>query len=332
MESKALNIFLIISLPVVGFLVEKLLIKRLIRLAKRTEWEWDDLLISSIRFMPTFWLLLISVYLITESLEISQKLKSTLHKSLILLAIMSVALFLSRVVGEFITLYMKRYREDMPATSLIGQISRIFVLLVGLIISLDKIGIAITPLLTALGVGGLAVALAVRDTLENLFAGFHILANKQIKPGDYIKLQSGEEGYVEDITWRNTIIRQIPNNFVIVPNSKISTAIVINYNLPQPEMNTTVTVSVAYENDLEKVEKVTLETAREVQREVQYASPDFEPRVRFTSFGEYSINLNITLRAKDFESQHILRHEFIKRLKKAYDREGIKIPAYLQKL
>ncbi|MFN3947612.1 MAG: mechanosensitive ion channel family protein, partial [Aquificaceae bacterium] len=194
------------------------------------------------------------------------------------------------------------------------------------IIAFDKIGIAITPILTALGVGGLAVALALRDTLENLFAGFHILASRQIKVGDYVRLSSGEEGFVEDITWRNTLIRQPSNNIIIVPNSNLSTSIVTNFHMPQPELSVIIPVGVSYDSDLEKVERITLEVAKQVQREVEGAVPDFEPLVRFFQFGDFSINFNVVLRAKDFPSQHLLRSEFIKRLKKRYEEEGIKIP------
>ena len=309
-----------------GFLIEKFILYRIRKLALKSKWDWDEILADSLRFMPTLWSLLLALYLSSEYFTLPRGLVNLKDKVLWVLFILSLTLFVSRLLGGFLSLYMKKYREDIPATSLVVQIAKLLVLLVGLLIALDKIGIAITPILTALGVGGLAVALALRDTLENLFAGFHVLATRQIKPGDYIKLQSGEEGFVEDVTWRNTILRQQANNIIIVPNSKLSTSIIVNYHMPQPELNITIPVGVSYDSDLEKVERVTLEIARQVQKEVEGGVPDFEPRVRFTGFGDFSINFNVILRAKDFESQHLLRHEFIKRLYKRYKEEGIKIP------
>jgi small-conductance mechanosensitive channel len=114
-------------------------------------------------------------------------------------------------------------------------LTKLFVYLIGSLIILQTLNISITPILTALGVGGLAVALALQDTLSNLFSGLQIIASKQVRPGDYVKLESGEEGYVTDITWRNTAIRALPNNMVIVPNSKLASTLVTNYYQPEFE-------------------------------------------------------------------------------------------------
>ncbi|RMH79816.1 MAG: mechanosensitive ion channel family protein [Acidobacteria bacterium] len=320
-----LPLLLIALFPLVGILIERFCLYYLRRITEKTPLRVDDVVIDALKFMPTLWLFLLALYILTENLTLPYKLAILAEKLILVSFIMSIALFLSRILAGFISLYMKSFREDLPATSLIVQISRVLVLLVGTIIALDKLGIAITPLLTALGVGGLAVALALRDTLENLFAGFHILATRQIRPGDYIKLQSGEEGYVEDITWRNTLLRQIPNNMIIVPNSKLSTSIIVNYHMPQPELNLVIPIGVSYESDLQKVEKVTLEVAREVQRDIESAIQDFEPKLRYTGFGAFSINFNVILRAKDYESQHLLRHEFLKRLYERYKQERIVI-------
>ncbi len=319
-------LLILILVPSLGLFVERFVFYRLRRLSEKSPWGWDKVLIDSLRYIPTLWSFLVALYLVSEELKLPKSIILVKDKALWVLFIISLALFVSRLVGGFLRLYINRYREDLPATSLVVQVSRVVILVVGVLIALDKIGIAITPILTALGVGGLAVALALKDTLENLFAGFHVLATKQIKVGDYIRLQSGEEGFVEDITWRNTILRQPTNNLIIVPNSKLSTSIITNFHMPQPELNVIVPVGVSYDSDLEKVERVTLEVAREVQKEVEGGVPDFEPRIRLTSFGDFSINFNVILRAKDFESQHLLRHEFIKRLKKRYEQEGIKIP------
>ncbi|MEJ7555119.1 MAG: mechanosensitive ion channel family protein [Aquificaceae bacterium] len=319
-------LLILILVPSLGLFVERFVFYRLRRLSEKSPWGWDKVLIDSLRYIPTLWSFLVALYLVSEELKLPKSIILVKDKAFWLLFIISFALLVSRLVGGFLRLYINRYREDLPATSLVVQVSRVVILAVGVLIALDKIGIAITPILTALGVGGLAVALALRDTLENLFAGFHVLATKQIKVGDYIRLESGEEGFVQDITWRNTILRQPTNNLIIVPNSKLSTSIIINFHMPQPELNVIVPVGVSYDSDLEKVERVTLEVAREVQKEVEGGVPDFEPMIRLTAFGDFSINFNVILRAKDFGSQHLLRHEFIKRLKKRYEQEGIKIP------
>ncbi|HAV40386.1 MAG TPA: mechanosensitive ion channel protein MscS [Aquificaceae bacterium] len=309
-------------LPLIGLLFVPLFVLFIERLfLKRLRFYWDIF-----KFVPTLWSFLFVLYILSEELKLPVSLRLIKDKALWVVFILSLSLLTSRLVALLLRMYMNRYRQEMPAVSLVVQASKVLVLLVGVIIALDKIGIAITPILTALGVGGLAVALALRDTLENLFAGFHVLASGQIKVGDYIRLEGGEEGFVEDITWRNTVIRQPSNNLIIVPNSKLSSSIVINFHKPDSELAVIVPVGVSYDSDLEKVERITIEVAKEVQREVEGAVPDFEPFIRYTAFGDFSINFNVILRAKDVPSQHVLRHEFIKRLKRRYEEEGIKIP------
>lgn len=299
-------------LPLIGLLFVPLFVLFIERLfLKRLRFYWDIF-----KFVPTLWSFLFVLYILSEELKLPVSLRLIKDKALWVVFILSLSLLTSRLVALLLRMYMNRYRQEMPAVPLVVQASKVLVLLVGVIIALDKIGIAITPILTALGVGGLAVALALRDTL----------ASGHIKVGDYIRLEGGEEGFVEDITWRNTVIRQPSNNLIIVPNSKLSSSIVINFHKPDSELAVIVPVGVSYDSDLEKVERITIEVAKEVQREVEGAVPDFEPFIRYTAFGDFSINFNVILRAKDVPSQHVLRHEFIKRLKRRYEEEGIKIP------
>lgn len=315
-----------LSIILLGYVLEKGILYILRKQARKTKLGIYRVISDSLRFILIIWFFLFALHIFFEEIKLPESIRVFKDKSLWVIFIFSISLFLSRLLGGFIRIYINKYKEEMPATSLVVQVTRVAVMVVGIIIALDKMGIAITPILTALGVGGLAVALALRDTLENLFAGFHVLATRQIKVGDFIRLESGQEGFVEDITWRNTVLKQPTNNLIIVPNSKLSTSIITNFHMPQPELNIVVPVGVSYDSDLEKVEEVTLRVAREVQKEVEGAVEDFEPFIRFTQFGDFSINFNVILKAKDFPSQHLVKSEFIKRLKKAYDEEGIKIP------
>ncbi|HEV2686771.1 MAG TPA: mechanosensitive ion channel family protein, partial [Actinomycetota bacterium] len=198
--------------------------------------------------------------------------------------------------------------------------------IVGFLILLQTFGISIAPILTALGVGGLAVALALQDTLANLFAGVHLLASHKIRIGDYVQLDSGQEGYVVDINWRNTSIRQLSGNMIIVPNAKMASAIVINFYRPENEMALLIPVAVDYASDLEQVEVVTKEVGIDVMRSVPGGVPDFEPLVRFNTFGEWSIGFTVILRAREVADQFLIKHEFMKRLLVRYEEEGIRIP------
>ncbi|AHE96897.1 hypothetical protein THERU_06620 [Thermocrinis ruber] len=134
------------------------------------------------------------------------------------------------------------------------MIIKLFVFILGVITLLSYFGIQVAHFITTLGIAGLAVSLALQGTLSNIFSGLNLIASRQIEVGDFIRLENGEEGYVEDITWMNTVIRRRDNNLVVVPNSRLVNSIVINYGKPTPSMNITVSVVIPYSSDLEKAE------------------------------------------------------------------------------
>jgi small-conductance mechanosensitive channel len=203
---------------------------------------------------------------------------------------------------------------------------RIVVLGLGLLILLDSFGVSITPIIASLGVGSLAVALALQPTLENFFAGVQLVIDKPIQVGQFIKLDSGEEGYVHKIGWRSTWVRMLPNNVVVMPNKVLINSKILNYYYPQQDLAVLVQVGVHYDSDLEHVERVTIEVGEEVMKTVQGGVPEFKPFIRYHTFADFSINFTVILRAKEFVDNYLVKHEFIKRLHKRYAKEGIVIP------
>jgi small-conductance mechanosensitive channel len=204
--------------------------------------------------------------------------------------------------------------------------TKIVLIAVGGMIVLDNLGVSLTPLLTTLGIGSLAVAIALQDTLGNFFAGLYLKADRPIEIGHFVKLQTGEEGYVERIGWRSTRVRMLPNNTVVVPNNKLVQDNITNYYLPDPELAVLVQVGVAYDSDLEKVDKVTSEVAKEALQTTPGAIATFEPFIRYHTLGESSIDFTVILRAREFTDGILLKHEFIKKLHVRYEKEGIQFP------
>ena len=172
----------------------------------------------------------------------------------------------------------------------------------------------------------MAVALALQPTLENFFSGIQIVIDKPIKVGQFIKLDSGEEGYVQRVGWRSTWVRMLPNNVVVMPNKVLVSSKILNYYYPQKEMAVLVQVGVHYDSDLKHVEKVTCEVAKEIMKEVKGGVPEFDPFIRYHTFNDFSIDFTVILRAKEFVDNYLIKHEFIKRLHQRYRKEGINIP------
>ena len=311
---------------VLGFVAKRIVLKRIEKLARRTSWKGDDILVSALRRWIVWWFLFAGVYLASLSVPIETGLLKILHSLILVIALLSLTVFAANLSVNFVNLYSENLKDSIPRTTIFATLTRILVVMVGLLIIFNSLGISIAPILTGLGIGGLAVALAMQETLANLFSGLQIIASKQIRPGDYIRLESGEEGFIVDINWRNTTVRELGNNVNIIPNSRIAKSIIRSYSLPEKVMSVLVQVGVAYDSDLEKVEKATVEVAREVMREVTGGVSDFEPFTRYHTFGDSSINFTVILRVNEFVDQYIIKHEFIKRLHKRYQSAGITIP------
>ena len=310
-----------------GLLFEKIILVRLHKFAERTHWKGDEIVIQGVRGLTTLWFVLLGMYGAMLNLALPVHIFDIGRKLLVVLFIISATMAVAKIVSGLVVMAgVEAENKNVKTASILRIVARIVVFTIGFLIILQSLGLSITPMLTALGVGGLAVALALQGTLANLFAGIQIIAAREIKPGDFVKLQSGEDGYVEDITWRNTTIRQLSNNIVIIPNDKLASSVVIDYYSPSREMAVVIPVTVAYGSDLEHVERVTIEVALDAQKTVQGAVSDFAPFIRHNEFAEWGIKFSVTLRVQEFTDQYLLKHEFIKRLYARYAKEGISIP------
>lgn len=295
--------------------------------AKRTKWSGDDVMVDALRTVVPWAAIAGGAAAAAAVLPLKKAVQHTVNQSLTVLLIFVVTVSAARVVAGLVRSVTTSRSGVAGSATIFVNITRILVLAIGFLVVLQTLGISIAPLLTALGVGGLAVALALQDTLANLFAGIHILASKTVQPGDYIKLSSGEEGYVEDINWRQTTVRALSNNLVVIPNGQLAKTNMTNYMRPEQQLTILVQVGVAYDSDLEHVERVTTEVVAEVMTGVDGALPDHEPAIRFHTFGDSRIGFTVILGVGEFSDQYRIKHEFIKRLHRRYREEGIRIPA-----
>jgi len=309
-----------------GYLLNRIVLRSISKLSASTSWEWDNTLTNALSGFPLFWGFLGGLYGAIVYAPVTEKQFSIGTKVLMVLFILSITVVIARGATGIGLGYSRKREGVFPSATILSNLIRALVYVLGLLTIFYSFGVNITPALTALGIGGLAVALALQDTLSNFFAGLQIVVSQQISNGDYIKLSSGQEGYVTDITWRNTILRTLPNNMVIIPNAKLASEIFTNHYLPQKETAVLMQVGVSYDSDLAKVEKVTIDVASEVMSEVAGAVPDFQPFIRYHTLDDFSINFSVILRGKEFTDQYLIKHEFIKRLHDRYQKEQINIP------
>ncbi|MBL9008791.1 MAG: mechanosensitive ion channel family protein [Myxococcales bacterium] len=250
-----------------------------------------------------------------------------IDKALVAALIGTLTWFLAKLCVRLLVHFVSRSNQTAaPIAGVVQNTVRISILVLGTLVILGTLGISITPLLTTVGIGGLAVALGLQDTLANLFAGVQIAIAGNIRVGDYVRLQSTEEGYVDDIRWRATRIRTLLNNCVIIPNSSLAHSIVTNFHLPARDLAVVVEVGVHYTSDLERVERVTNEVAHDIMANAVGGVPEFSPYVRFHGFAASSIDFSVYLRAREFADTIVVRHAFIKSLARRFTEEGIVIP------
>ena len=315
----------IIGSAILGWFFKRYIHKHLKSVASKTNWRGDDVVLDAVETSSLYWFLLGGLYMSLGRLPLDQSLMNIIQTVVIVLLIFSVTISLSRIVVGLLEMFAET-NDAFPSTTMISNLVRIVIITIGLLVIFQSLGISITPVLTALGVGGLAISLALKDTLSDLFAGLHILLSRKVVPGDLVELETFQKGTVQNISWRNTIIKDRRNNTVVIPNSKLSTAIMRNFDMPVKQLITRVACGVSYDSDLEHVEKVVLEVANKVQSNVKGAISNFEPTMIFTAFGQSSIDFRVSMGAEDYGGQWAITHEFIKLIHKRFIDEGIVIP------
>lgn len=312
---------------IVLYAVRLIAFKVLHRWSERTETKLDDHIVATLKVPSLFWCLAIGLY---AGISVSTLSERYIHSStnlINIIVVLSVTLAAANLASRLLAYYVDRSNLPIPSTGIANGILKTTIIVIGFLVIMSMLGISITPMLTALGVGGLAVALALQDSLANLFSGLHILMEKPIRIGDFIRLETGQEGYVEDITWRTTRVRMLPNNMVVIPNSKLSQSIITNYYLPERRMSLLLSIGVSYAEDPEKIEAILVEEAKLAVGHVEGLLGDPEPFVRFIpGFGQSSLDFTLICQVNEFTDQYLAQHELRKRIFKRFREEGIEIP------
>jgi small-conductance mechanosensitive channel len=310
----------------IGHLVGALLLSRAARWLRGPHLAPVLAAVQIVRRRLPWWFLLSGIWFSAGYWPLTAEARQLVTQGVFVLVAASVTLAVAAIASRSLDAYGGVLAPALGVSSLTRNVVWVLVATIGLLVILSGLGLSITPMLTFLGVGGLAVALAVQEPLANFFAGLTITLAGQIRVGDYVKLDSGQEGYVLDFSWRSTRLRMLANNLVVIPNSKLAQAIVVNHQLPSEDLAVLVDVGVDYGSDLRRVEQVVVEVARGVMQEVTGGVAEFEPFIRYHTFGDSSIDFTVILRAHEFVDQYLIKHEFIKRLHERFEREGIVIP------
>lgn len=309
------------------YIVRVLIIEFLKKISKKTATQLDDILYKTTKIPSFFWIFILSIHITLVFTEIPEKHYHLITKIINVLLIFSITLFLANLSTKSLKLYMEEKNLPTAGASLIFIIINVFIYLLGFLIILSHLDISITPILTTLGVGGLAVGLALKDTLSNIFSGLYILMEKRITIGDFVELENGKKGYVVNINWRTTTIRTLSNDIIIIPNEKLAQSVIVNYTKPVNITRVSIQIPVSYNTDIDKLEKVVFEEVENFTKEDERLLLEPKPVLRFIpGFGDSSLNFTLFVYASDYESGFFIESELRKRLFKRLKKENIEIP------
>jgi len=315
---------LVLASLVLGFVLNRIIHHWTKKLAN----SWGELAFSLLESLPIPLLLLGSIYAGMETLPLPHRVERILSKLIFSLTILVLFYFPAKVLVIFLRRVGQRNPGLEQATNPAIMVVRGLFAVLAIIIVLENLGISLTAVWTTLGVGSVAIALALQETLSNLFAGLYLLADRPVSPGDYIKLDSGQEGYVVQIGWRSTRMRTQSNNLVFVPNSTMAKAVITNYSMPELIVSVTIPVRAAYGSDPRRIEKILLEVTREATRDgVEGLLQNPPPSVGLSpGFGESSLDFSLFLNVRRFEDQIPVQSELRKRILARFATEGIVVP------
>ena len=326
---------LVISLCI-GIMLNNFLERKLMSHVESSESEIVEIFFRALKGVPISFCLVTGLYWSVTTSDLPAGLDRILSYILFTVIIFTLTRVCERTLSGFIRVKFSG-TSDITQSTLLDTILRVAIYASGALILLDYFNISIAPIMTAMGVGGMAVALGVRETLENIFSGLQIIVSKQFRVNDYIKLSTGDEGRVTDINWRYiTITPHLDSNVVVIPNKVIAGTVITNHSQPRDDIVLIVPIGVSYDSDLEHVERVTVEVARELQTKIDGYEPQLNsegvdinplaPAIRYQKFNDSSIDFSVLMHVKSFPNQYLLKPEFIKAITKRYREEGITIP------
>jgi small-conductance mechanosensitive channel len=307
----------------VAILVRSVVRRALSRIAKAHPTELSEVLASSLPRPAGIAVFLTAMAGGLRTLPLAEPRLEEAHRLVALaLAVLGVAV-LMRMALRSIEAY-GRSNPDLRSSAGVGKaVTWVVGLGVDAVLVSDALGISLAPALTALGVGSLAVALALQDTLSNFFSGVYMIVDKPIRPGDFIRVDPSYEGYVESIGWRSTHLRTLANNRVVIPNATLSKAVITNFTLPTPQVASSVRVDVALDADVDKVEDALADEARRALDIPGIAEAPAPSVALSPGFVDGGLAFTVSFHARSFGEQWAVQHTLRKRVASRLKREGI---------
>jgi small-conductance mechanosensitive channel len=285
-----LKFLLILAVTVLAAYIAKFILKRILKpLTKKTKTKIDDLIVKSLSSIIFYIILALGLKIGFNSFDFQTQIHNSIINTL-LIAMVSFLIF--KIIQNFAQLWRKEWATKTKSTAddrmipLIEKILKAIVLILAVIFIFSAWNINISPLLATAGIAGLAVGLAVKDSLANIIGGLQLVFDKTFKVGDKVQLESGELGVILDVGLRSTKLKTYDNEVIYIPNGQLANAKIKNYTQPDLSIRVNVNFGVVYGSDTEKVREVVLEAVKKIDKVLE----DPEPIVQFLKMSDFSLD------------------------------------------
>ena len=298
------------------------------RFTSFTKTDLDDRILLRITPPASFLVVCAGLYYAVRTLPLPEKAHLLASGLLFIIIVVILTNIAYRVTDELLNWYASRLSEQVSnglnrqLIPLVEKLISIFLIGTALIITLKHFNYDILSLVTALGIGSLAIGMAAKDTLANMISGFTLMIDRPFRIGDRIQLTGGQLGDVIDIGLRSTKIKTMDNTFLIIPNSELCNTILINMAFPDVRAKGRINLGVAYGSDIEAVKKLLVETAMEIPDVLR----DPAPEGYFVSFGESALNMALFFWVENYTNVFSATDRINSLIVKRFQENGINIP------
>lgn len=321
-----LKFLFILVVSVLVALLAKFIMRQVLKpLAKKTKTKIDDLIVKSISSIIFYVVIVLGFKIGIQHFQFETSIYSNIVNSLFVLIIMVVVL---RIIANFSTHWLKEWASKTESTAddrlipLVAKILKTVTIILGIFFIFDTWNINLSPLLATVGVAGIAIGFAVRDSLANILGGIQLVLDKTFKVGDKVELESGEMGIILDIGIRSTKLRTFDNEVIYIPNGSLANTKIKNFTVPDLSIRVNVNFGVEYGSDPEQVRNVILDAMNRIDTVIEEPAPV----VQFLNMADYSLDFVGRVWVKNYTDAYSTKLKLTDEIYNALNKANIGIP------
>ena len=324
-------LFIVFIFYTISKIIQLIVLSNLKKVAEKTKTEIDDQILSAIKKPLIRFLAIVGLKIAINVLPFSEKVLSTFHHAINTLLMLIVIIFTIKLVDVLLGAWGKKWAEktesslDDELLPLMHKASHIVLIIIGSFFILGEWSIDITGLLAGVGVAGLAIGFAIKDSLANIFGGISIILDKTFKVSDVIKLDDGSMGTIVDIGLRSTRIRTWDNELLIIPNGNLANSKIQNYKQPDQSVRGVISFGVEYGSDIDKVKKIVIDTIKKHEKVIKNDETK-SSQVLFLNMGDSALEFSARFWVASFGDKFSTKVDLTEQIYKALTKSKIGIP------